>query len=150
MLSSFLEQGTREVASPCSSSSEPCVLSGGFVLVFVAVVLRTCHLDQALMSWSGATTGWVGPCPGSESESLLVLLLLELDSSGGAAAATDCSLRSGFGGGGLTPGGAPSCEAGSLLALSFLPPFAWRTAFGGVTHVTRSGEAGASGLCCAL
>ena len=72
----------------------------------------------------------VGPCPVSESESLLVVLLLELDSSAGAAAAAGCSLRSGFGGGGLTPGGTPSCEAGSLLARS--SPFAWRTAFGGL------------------
>ena len=58
------------------------------------------------MSWSGAITGGVGPCPVSESESLLAVLLLELDSSAGAAAAGGCSLRSGFGGGGLTPGGA--------------------------------------------
>ena len=132
MPSSSLGPLSEEVASPGSSSSEPCALSGGFVLVLAAVVLRTCRLDQALMSWSGATTGGVGPCPVSESESLLVLLLLELDSSGGPAAAAGCSLRSGLGGGGLTPGGAPSCEAGSLLALSFPPPFAWRTAFGGL------------------
>ena len=85
--SSSLGPLSGEVASPCSSPSEPCVLSGGFVLVFAAVVLRTCRLDQALMSWSGATTGGVGPCPVSESESLLVLLLLELDSSGQQQAA---------------------------------------------------------------
>ena len=123
------------------------MLFGGFVLVFAAVVLRTCRLDQALMSWSGATTGGVGPCPVSESESLLVLLLLELDSCGGPAAAAGCSLRSGLGGGGLTPGGAPSCEAGSLLALSFPPPFAWHCLWRprSVTHVTRPGEAGGVG-----
>ena len=48
--SSSLGPLSGEVASPCSSPSEPCVLSGGFVLVFAAVVLRTCRLDQALMS----------------------------------------------------------------------------------------------------
>ena len=104
------------------------MLSEGFVFVFAAVVLRTCRLDQALMSWSGATTGGVGPCPVSESESLLAVLLLELDSSAGAAAAGGCSLRSGFGGGGLTPGGASAW----LLARSFPPPFAARTALGGL------------------
>ena len=84
------------------------------------------------MSWSGATTGGVGPALGL-SPSHCWSPLLELDSSGGAAAAAaGCSLRSGFGGGGLTPGGAPSCEAGSPRALSFPPPFAWRTAFGGL------------------
>ena len=115
LLWSFVRGG----ASPSSSPSEPCVLSGGFVLVFAAVVLRTCRLDQALMSWSGSTTGGVGPCPVSESDSLLVDLLLELDSPSGAAAAGGCSLRSGLGGGGLTPGGAPACDAGWLLARSF-------------------------------
>ena len=123
-----------EVASPSSSPLEPSSSSGGFIRDLTAVVLRTCLLDQALISWPAGRAGGVDPGPVSDSDSLVVDRLLELDSSPGTAAA----LRSGFGGGGLISRRPRSWPAG--LALEVL--FAASALLAGGVEPTTSATAG--------